>query len=170
MCTTSDSNKKLLPVGKIGGKERLLMKAKKIILAIFCAAILLCTGVVCLASADNEGISTHSAKDYSEDASYNGVSLRIRGVSQAPASLSQIVNPSSTKKTYFGEVEVVRSWNNTVYEEDGYNQKVVSGKVLTASVAQDRNITYRYDHTVILHAGETASTPIVKSLINWYGF
>ena len=145
------------------------MKVKKFIFSVFCAAILLCTGVVCLASANDEGISTCSTSNYSADASYNGVSLRIRGVSQAPASLSQIVNPSTTKKSYFGEVEVVRTGNGTKLE-DGNNQKIASGSVLTASVAQDRNNKCTYNHTVILHAGETASTPIVKSLIKSYNF
>ena len=145
------------------------MKLKKVIFSVFCAAILLCTGVVCLASANNGGISTCSVSNYDKDASYNGVSLRIRGVSAAPASLSQIVNPSSTKKTYFGEVEVVRSGNGTTVE-DGDNKKVASGKTLTASVGQDRYNVCKYKHTVILHAGETASTPIVKSLINSYQF
>ena len=156
-------------VGNTTEKRFIIMKFKKIIFAVFCAAILLCTGVVCLASADDEGISTHSAKDYSADASYNGVSLRIRGVSQAPASLSQIVNPYSTKKSYFGEVEVVRKWSGKSVE-DGNNQKISSESVLTASVAQDRNNKCTYNHTVILHAGETASTPIVKSLIKSYNF
>ena len=98
---------------QISAERNIFMKVKKFIFSVFCAAILLCTGVVCLASANDEGISTCSTSNYSADASYNGVSLRIRGVSQAPASLSQIVNPSTTKKSYFGEVEVVRTGNGT---------------------------------------------------------
>lgn len=157
-------------VGNPTEMRLIIMKIKKIIFAVFCAAILLCTGVVCLASADDEGISTCSVSDYSYDDSYNGVSLRIRGYSQAPASLSQIVNPSSTKKTYFGETAVIRSWASEVYDEDINNKAVVSGKVLTASIAQNKDGYYFYEHNVILHAGEAASTPIVKSLIKGYGF
>ena len=165
-----DVNKKLLPVGGYRRKVGKFMKLKKILFSLFCVAILLCTGVVCLASADNGGISTYSTSDYSEDASYNGVSLRIRGYSSVPASISQIVNPSSTNNTYFGEVAVIRSWASEIYDEDGDNKAVASGKVLTASIGQNRDGHYFYEHDVILHAGYKASTPIVKKLIKGYGF
>ena len=146
------------------------MKLKKIIFSVFCAAIMLCTGVVCLASANNGGVSTCATKNYSEYESYNGVSLSVRGVSAAPASLSQIVNPSSTKKTYFGEVYVARSGNGAVVE-DGDNKAIASGKTVTGSVEQKRDgRKYLYEHYVALHASTTASTPIVKSLDKSYYF
>ncbi len=145
------------------------MKLKKIIFSVFCAAILLCTGVVCLASANNGGVSTCGTKDYSESASYNGVSLRVRGVSGAPASLSQIINPYSTKKTYFGEVDVARSGGGVIVE-DGDNKAIASGETVTGSVGQMRDRKCLYEHYVALHAGTTASTPIVKSLDKSYYF
>ena len=145
------------------------MKLKKILFSVFCAAILLCTGVVCLASADNGGISTYSTSDYSEDASYNGVSLRIRGYSSVPASISQIVNPSTTKTTYYGQVDVARSGGGVVVE-DGDNKAIASGKTVTGSVGQIRDKKCLYEHYVALHAGTTASTPIVKSLDKSYYF
>ena len=147
------------------------MKLKKILFTVFCSAILLCTGVVCLASADDDGISAYSTSTYNDgDVVYKDVRLRAFGYSQVPASISQIVNPSSTKKTYFGETAVIRSWSSTIYDEDINNKAVTSGKVLTASIAQNRDGHYFYEHDVILHAGETASTPIVKKLIKGYGF
>lgn len=145
------------------------MKIKKIVFSIFCAVILLCTGVVCLASANNGGISTCGTKNYNADASYNGVSLRIRGVSAAPASLSQIINPYSTKKTYYGEVDVARSGGGVVVE-DGNNKAIKSGETVTGSVGQIRDKKYLYEHYVALHAGDKSSTPIVKSLDKSYYF
>ncbi len=148
------------------------MKLKKIIFSVFCAAILLCTGVVCLASANNGGISTCATKDYNESVSYNGVSLRAQGFSGAPASITQIVNPYSTKKSYFGEVDVSR-YNLTTkrYEDtDGVNTIVNSGDTITGDIAQIRNGINRYEHYAVLHIGTVSVSPIVKTLEKSYRF
>lgn len=148
------------------------MKLKKILFSVFCAAILLCTGVVCLASADNGGISTCSVSDYDYDDSYNGVSLRIRGYSAAPASLSQVVNKSTYETNHFAEVDVSRyNTRSAQYEDtDGDNAVVKYGKTLTGSIGQDRYNTYRYEHSIVLHIGDVLVSPIVKNIYKEYFF
>ena len=160
-------------VGNTTEKRFIIMKLKKIIFAVFCAAILLCTGVVCLASADDEGISTCSTSTYNDgDVVYKDVRLRAFGYSQAPASITQIVNPSTTKADYFGEVDVSR--RNTVtgkYEDtDGNNTIVYSGKTLTGQIGQVRNKVYRYEHSAVLHIGSVSVSPIVATLDRNYTF
>lgn len=160
-------------VGNPTEKRFIIMKLKKIIFAVFCAAILLCTGVVCLASADDEGISAYSTSTYNDgDVIYKDVRLRAFGNSSAPASITQIVNPSTTKADYFGEVDVSRyNTRQSKYEDtDGDNTIVYSGKVLTGQIGQDRSNTYRYEHTAILHIGTVAVSPIVKNLYREYFF
>ena len=149
------------------------MKIKKIIFAVFCAAILLCTGVVCLASADDEGISAYSTSTYNDgDVVYKDVRLRAFGNSSAPASITQIVNPSTTKANYFGEVDVSRYNPATKrYEDtDGDNTIVYSGKVLTGQIGQVRNAIYRYEHSAVLHIGSVSVSPIVATLDRNYTF
>ena len=148
------------------------MKLKKIIFAVFCAAILLCTGVVCLASADDEGISTCSTSNYSYSVSYNSVSLRAQGFSGAPASITQIVNPSSTGTDYYGTVDVSRYdlRRNKYVDSSGANTIVKSGKVLTGQIAQNKDYIYRYEHSAELHKSDLLASPIAKTLYKEYIF
>ena len=149
------------------------MKLKKILFSVFCAAILLCTGVVCLASASDGTVSTMGTSTYNDgDVIYNTVRLRAYGYSSAPASITQIVNPSTTGKDYFGEVDVSR-YNLTTkrYEdEDGDNTIVNSGDTLTGDIAQIRNGINRYEHYAVLHIGTVSVSPIVKTLERSYKF
>lgn len=149
------------------------MKLKKILFSVFCAAILLCTGVVCLASASDGTVSTMGTSTYNDgDVIYNTVRLRAYGYSSAPASITQIVNPSTTGKDYFGEVDVSRRNTTTgKYEDtDGDNTIVYSGKVLTGQIGQVRDKVYLYEHSAVLHIGTVAVSPIVKTLERSYRF
>lgn len=148
------------------------MKLKKILFSVFCAAILLCTGVVCLASADNGGISTYGTSDLGDSVTYKGVTLRAQGFSGAPASITQINNQSTSKSDYFGEVDVSRRNTTTgKYEDtDGDNTIVYSGKVLTGQIGQVRDKVYLYEHSAVLHIGTVAVSPIVKTLERSYRF
>lgn len=149
------------------------MKLKKILFSVFCAAILLCTGVVCLASASDGTVSTMGTSTYNDgDVTYNTVRLRAFGNSSVPASITQITNPSTTKTDYYGEVDVSRYNPATKkYEDtDGDNAIVYSGKVLTGQVGQIRSGIYRYEHSAILHIGTVSVSPIAASLEREYTF
>ena len=159
-------------VGNTTEKRFIIMKLKKIIFAVFCAAILLCTGVVCLASADDEGISTYGTSDLGDSVTYKGVTLRAQGFSSAPASITQIINQSTSKSDHFGEVDVSRyNTRQSKYEDtDGDNTIVAYGKTITGQIGQVRNNTYRYEHDAVLHIGTVSVSPIVETLHREYFF
>ncbi len=142
------------------------MKLKKIIFAIICAALLVGSTIACFASASTgTDVSIQSTKSYTYTATYNGVTLKAMGQPGAPASISQaVISSSSTTSKYYAETFVERKWNNTVYEESTNNAVVAFSDAVTSSVKQDASNKRTYNHDVILHAGTTYSTPIVKTL------
>lgn len=144
------------------------MKIKKIIFAVFCAALLAVISAVIFVGATEN--TTRGTRDYGLTTDWNGVRLSISGYSGAPASVSQAINNSITKTSHFVEVDVERYWGSTVYEQGGDNLVLSYGKTQSGAVGQDRNNKRHYYHFVAVHGGTLSYTQTMDYLEELYTF